>query len=216
MDPEPPASPALIEEAAVRRVLRWLPFAVLGHLVVGVPTLAISLIVAYGTYVQAQATQRMQQAAAWPFVAYDTSNYTPEGAHRINLTLQNNGVGPALLGPIELRYKGEVMRSPKQLLERCCGYRTGGNIQLATSPPSDVALRPGEIVAFLELADVPANAALLPAFERERRAIDVRACYCSIFEDCWTIHGTQSRPVPVKSCPTDWTTYRERPPSPTG
>lgn len=37
---------------------RWLPFALAGQLLVGVPTLLISLVVAYGTYVQAKGTYR--------------------------------------------------------------------------------------------------------------------------------------------------------------
>ena len=202
---------AQAEQPAVpSRLLRLLPWMAIGHLAVGAPTLIISLIVAYGTYVQAQATQRMQQAAAWPFVAYDTSNYTPAGKHRINLTLQNNGVGPALLGPIELRYGGKVMRDPVQLLSACCGYRRGGDIQLATSSPTNVVLRPGEITAFLELADVPDNARLIPKLEKERWRIRMRACYCSIFDECWTIAGRLSKPKAVAQCPTDWVTYRER------
>jgi hypothetical protein len=207
--PRPPADP-FGDGLLLRRVARWLPFALAGHLLVGVPTLLISLVVAYGTYVQAQATQRMQQAAAWPFVAYDTSNYTDDGRHRINFTLVNNGVGPALLGPVELRYRGRVIRSPVEFLAACCGYRRGDAIQLGTAPPSDVALRPGERIAFLELADVPANARMIAAIERERWKLDVRSCYCSIFEECWTIRGVQAKPVPVAACPTDWVRYRER------
>ncbi|WP_375287154.1 hypothetical protein [Sphingomonas sp.] len=196
--------------AGPSRFLRLLPWMAIGHLAVGAPTLIISLIVAYGTYVQAQATQRMQQAAAWPFVAYGTSNYTPDGKHRINLTLQNNGVGPALLGPIELRYRGKVMRGPRELLEACCGYHRGERMQLTTAPPTDVVLRPGESIAFMELADVPANARLLPRLETERWKVQVRSCYCSIFDECWTIDGIQSRPKPVETCPANWVTYKER------
>jgi hypothetical protein len=207
---EPSTKPVMIEEAAVRRILRWLPFAVAGHLLVGVPTLLISLVVAYGTYVQAGATQRMQQAAAWPFLAYGTSNYSAGGEHRINLTLQNNGVGPALLGPIELRYNGRVMRSSRELLAACCGYRDGGDLYLSTSPPTNVVLRPGEKVAFLQLDDVADNARLIPRLDKERWRIQMRSCYCSIFDECWTIAGPQAKPQPVDQCPTNWVTFKER------
>ena len=205
------ATPApIVETETVRMVLRWLPFAMAGHLLVGLPTLLISLVVAYGTFVQAQATQRMQQAAAWPFVAYDTSNYSEDGKHRINLTLSNNGVGPALLGPIELTYRGRVMHTPEELLAACCGYRKGESFQLATTPPSRVVLRPGELIAFFELRDAPQNASLIRRMETERWRIKIRSCYCSIFDECWTITGAQAKPQPVTQCPTDWQVYRER------
>jgi hypothetical protein len=205
-----PAGGTLIEDGAVKRLLRWMPFAMLGHLVIGAPTLIISLIVAYGTYVQAQATQRMQQAAAWPYLAYDTSNYSDDGKHRISLRLTNNGVGPALLGPIELSFGGRVVRSPDELLKACCGYRTGQSLHIATAPPSNVALRPGETITFFELRPDPVNAPLIPRMDRIRHQIRMRSCYCSIFEECWTIAGVQAKPKPVDACPADWTVYRER------
>lgn len=208
-EPAPPAHPGWAD-ALVRRLTRWLPFALAGHLVVGLPALLISLVVAYGTFVQARATQRMQQAAAWPFIAYDTSNYTAEGKHRISLVLTNNGVGPALLGPMEVRYRGRAMRSPTELLTLCCGYKKGDDLQLGTTPATRVALRPGEQAEFFNIADVPANARLIARLERERWKFSVRSCYCSIFEECWTIAGIQAKPQPVDACPTDWTVYRER------
>lgn len=208
-DPPPPER-ALIDDAAVARLLRWLPFAVLGHLLVGVPTLLISLVVAYGTFVQARATQHLQEAAAWPFIAYDSSNYSDEGEHRVNLVLTNNGVGPALLGPLEIRYGGKPMASPQALLAACCGYRPNSGAQIKTSSPSHVALRPGEQVTIMELADVPANRAMIGRLERERWKLDVRSCYCSIFDQCWVVRGMQATPRPVGECPADWVQYRDR------
>lgn len=58
MDDPKPLEPAT--DPTVARLLRWLPLAMAGHLFVGVPALLISLVVAYGTYVQASATQKMQ------------------------------------------------------------------------------------------------------------------------------------------------------------
>ena len=210
--PEPPApeSRSPIDDALLRRVARWLPFALAGHLVVGLPALLISLVVAYGTYVQARATQRMQQAATWPYVAYGTSNYTADGVHGITLGLTNNGVGPALLEVVEMRYRGVPVRTAEELLAACCGYRKGEPMALGTFPLDNAALRPGERVEFFTMRDAPDNARMLPALERERWKLDVKACYCSIFGDCWTIRGLQAKPQPVDACPTGWVRYRER------
>ncbi len=98
-----------VETPAFRRLARWLPIAMVGHFTIGVPALLISLVVAYGTYVQAGATQRMQQAAAWPIVAYRTGNYATDGQRLINLSFTNNGLGPALIGPVEVRFRGRAM-----------------------------------------------------------------------------------------------------------
>jgi hypothetical protein len=209
--PEPKtASDRLIDSSALAKIARWLPFAMAGHFIVGVPALLISLVVAYGTFVQAGATQKMQQAAAWPFVAYGTGNYTADGQRLVNLTFSNNGLGPALIGAVEVRFGGRAMRSPVELLTACCGYRQGQTMQLRTAPIVNVALRPGEEVMFMSLPAVPANAGMVDRLDAVREAIQVRACYCSIFEDCWTVEGVQARPQPVKACPTDWTVWRQR------
>lgn len=207
--PPTPADPSA-DATLLRRLVRWLPLAMAGHLFVGVPALLISLVVAFGTYEQARATQRMQQASTWPFVAVANTNYTPEGRHRVSLALVNNGLGPALLGPLELRYEGRAVRSPQELLVACCGYVPGATIQVATSPARDVALRPGERVSFFELDDVPANAAVLARLDTARFRIGVRSCYCSIFEECWIVGGVQVKPIPAPSCPTDWVRFSER------
>lgn len=214
MSVEPPATDnaaTRIEDlAAFRRISKWLPFAMMGHFIVGVPALLISLVVAYGTYVQAGATQRMQEAAAWPFVAYRTGNYTPDGERLINLSITNNGLGPALIGPVEVSYRGRVMRSPVDLLASCCGYQENQAMQLRTAPIVNVALRPGEEILFMSLPAVAANAGMVDVLDRVREDIKVRVCYCSIFEDCWTVEGQQAQPVAVKACPANWTVWRQR------
>lgn len=212
-DKVPPSSDPkslVVESKLTQRMLRWLPLALAGHLLVGVPALVISLVVAYGTFVQAQATQRMLQASTWPFLAYDTSNYDPSGKRRIRLILTNNGVGPALLGPIELRYQGRVMHTPQEFLSACCGYKSGESIQLSTAPATNVALRPGDQITFFDMPENTLNARMMARLESERWKLQVRSCYCSIFEDCWTIEGIQARPRKVAQCPADWKVYKER------
>jgi hypothetical protein len=102
------------------------------------------------------------------------------------------------------------MRAPVDLLAACCGYRDGQAMQLRTSPIVNVALRPGEEVLFMSLPAVPANAGMVDRFDAVREQIKVRACYCSIFEECWTVEGLQAKPQPIKACPTNWTVWRQR------
>jgi hypothetical protein len=152
----------------------------------------------------------MQQAAAWPFIAYSTGNYTADGERLINLSFTNNGMGPALIGPIEVKFHGRTMRSPFDLLAACCGYRENRAMQLRTSPIVNVAMRPGEEVMFMSLPAVTANAEMVDLLDAVREEIQVRACYCSIFDDCWTVEGPQAQPRPVEACPTNWTVWRQR------
>ncbi len=83
-------------------------------------------------------------------------------------------------------------------------------MRFATAPIRNVALRPGDAVRFLSVPDLPVNRAFIEVLERERWKVRVRSCYCSVFDDCWTIDGAESRPTPVDQCPADWTPYRGR------
>lgn len=206
--PTPAASPATPVEVG-SRLLRYLPFITIAHFVIGLPALIASLALAYFAFVQADATQKMQTGGAMPFVTIGSSNVDDTGKPDISLSLTNNGVGPAILGPIEIRYRGKPVASPTELLEACCTDRSATGLSFATSPSTGVAIRPGESLRFIGLPRTPANEATWQRFQHERWRLSIRSCYCSIFNDCWIAEGMQGIPRPVKQCPADWSLYRE-------
>ncbi|GGI88605.1 hypothetical protein GCM10007973_26200 [Polymorphobacter multimanifer] len=143
-------------------------------------------------------------------MAFSSSNYSDTGERRIAFAFTNNGLGPALLGPVEVRYDRRIVRSPQELLAACCGFDNNRSAQLRTRPIANVALRPGQAVEFLSLPDVPANVPMVDELDAVRPRIHVRACYCSIFSECWTVAGEQAKPMAVAACPTNWLSYSER------
>ncbi len=206
--PAPPA-PANVAAEAGSRFLRYLPLITIAHFVIGLPALIASLALAWFAFVQADATQKMQTGGAMPFVTFGTSNVDDEGNAEIALTLTNNGVGPAILGPIEIRYKGKPVATPVELLERCCTGSDARGLSFATSPSTRIAVRPGESIEIISLPRTPVADKVWRAFNVERWKLDVRSCYCSIFNDCWVTEGMQGLPRAVKQCPADWSLYDE-------
>lgn len=204
-----PIDPASTAAAVGSRFLRYLPIIMIAHFVIGLPALIASLALAYFAFVQADATRKMQTGGAMPFVTFGTSNMSDDGKPDISLSLTNNGVGPAILGPIEIRYKGKAVASPADLLNACCTNGDATALSFATSPSTRVAVRPGESQRFISLLRTPANEAVWKAFNRERWKMTVRSCYCSIFNDCWITEGMQGLPKAVKQCPADWSLYDE-------
>ena len=102
------------------------------------------------------------------------------------------------------------MRGPIELLKACCGLVDRSGASISTSPATGIALPARERTEFMRLAETPASKALWAKFEQERWKLQVRSCYCSIFDDCWTIEGQQAKPKPVASCPANWTPFGER------
>jgi hypothetical protein len=190
-----------------QRLIKYLPFMMVGHMLITVPTFVISIALAYATFVQADATRKIQRSETWPFVSYGTSNATPDGKQEISLSLTNNGVGPARLKAMELVYNGKPMRNPREFLNRCCA----GTRKFAfMSEPVTGVLRPGQQANFIRLLRTEENAAIWDKLDTERWKAVVRSCYCSIFDDCWIMESGSLDPTPVDACPTDWKLFEEQ------
>ena len=189
------------------RLLKYLPALMFGHLFITIPAFVISLALAYATFVQADATHKIQQSETWPYVSYGTSN-TNEGKPEISFNLTNGGVGPAKLVAMQFAYKGKPMNSPREFLRSCCaGTRP---LSFMSSPVNGV-LRPGERRDFIRLARDESNTDIWDKLEAERWNVVVQSCYCSIFDDCWVLDSGKNDPQPVDSCPANWTRFEERP-----
>lgn len=194
--------------ALPERLLKYLPFFVISHVLVTIPTFVISIALAYATFVQANATRKIQRSETWPFVSYGTDNATPEQKPEIALSLANNGVGPARIEAVEFTYKGKTMSNPREFLAECCAWDSKF---VFMSEPVTGVLRPGQKTDFIRLTRTDENATIWNKLNTERWGVVVRSCYCSIFDDCWISDNRQKRPQPVKVCPADWKTFDERP-----
>ncbi len=195
--------------AALDKLLRLLPLFTAAQLLFAVPALIGSLALAYFAFVQADATRKMQVGGAMPFVTYGTSNVDDQGGREISLSLANNGLGPAILGPLEIRYEGKIIDSPADLLEQCCGLKPNSGLAFMTSPASNVAVRPGESVQFFRLKRTAQSSSTWDKLNEERWKLRVRACYCSIYNDCWIIEGAQTIPTPAAQCPSTWRAFSD-------
>lgn len=204
-DPTPESRDALAQ-----RWLKFLPAMMIGHALITVPAFVISIALAYATFVQAEATRKIQQSESWPYVSYGTSDITDEGVEEISFVLGNDGVGPARLKQLEFLYDGKPMETPRKFLQACCADRPERPIPFM-SAEFEVVLRPGESTKFIRLVKRPDNIAVWNRLEVERWKVAVRACYCSIFDDCWVMDSRGDDPQPVKACPAGWAKFEERP-----
>lgn len=193
-----------------QRWLKLLPAMMIGHLLITVPTFVISIALAYATFVQADATHKIQQSETWPYISYGTSNISDEGVEEITFMLGNDGVGPARMKQLEFLYDGRPMKNPRQFMQLCCGDSPSRPTAFRSSA-FEVVLRPGETTRFIGLVKTPENAAIWDRLNAERWKVAVRACYCSIFDDCFVLDSREADPQPVKVCPADWTRFEERP-----
>ncbi|MXO61114.1 hypothetical protein GRI89_16345 [Altererythrobacter salegens] len=187
------------------KVVRYLPILAVSNLLMSAPAFLISIGVAYFTFVQADATEKMQVASVWPRMAYDTGNLTDDGAPEISLNIGNQGVGPAHIEGMEISYAGKPYVDADSLVRACCAQGKD-RLSLVTSRVNGMVIRPGEDKAFVRLTS-DADPEVFAKFDQERLRIRVKLCYCSVFDDCWIADSQQVEIEPVKQCPADWTQY---------
>lgn len=171
----------------------WLEYVIGGA---AVAISAVSLWLAIGAN---QTQERLLAASTWPYVQFGTGNRLEDGSSGITLNLGNAGVGPARVRWIEVRYADAPRRDASALLAACCGAK-GRNLTTITSNPARVLVA-GEEVTFLRLDEAGADAEVWQAFNHERFKLQVRACYCSVLDDCWMFDNTQRDPAPLAQCP---------------
>jgi hypothetical protein len=189
----------------VDKLSRYLPFLALSHVFVTAPAFLISIGVAYFTFVQADATKKMQVASVWPHVEFDTGNLTEAGDPAMTFNATNQGVGPAKIEGMELSYLGKTYTDPHQLIRACCAGREP--LSLTTSSLNGQVMRPGEEVSFIKAAKTSMSPAAYTKLDRERFKVRVKLCYCSVFDDCWIEDSQMLTQEQVKQCPANWTQF---------
>lgn len=182
---------------------RWLDLTLaLSAMFVSIVSLAIA--VHHGN-----AMDRLVAANSWPFLMYSTDNLDPQGNRRISLKVENAGVGPARIQTFEVWWRGQPVASSPELLSRCCMSDSAGPVDATTARslelvigqiPSRV-LRAGDAETFLSLKLEPANADIWHRLDVARLQLKMRACYCSVFEECWNTDLVQTSARRVSRCP---------------
>lgn len=163
---------------------------------VGVSALFVS---GYTAYVQRQQVR----AAVWPILEYSTSNVP-----KIKFTIENKGVGPAIVRHVVVKVDGESFRNWHDALQKLIGP---GEYRFTQSTISGRVFAAGESMDILvphdfdgapltfEKKDSPVRAAL----DQERNRVEIEICYCSTLGECWTLRrlaNGRSSTTPTRTC----------------
>jgi len=148
--------------------------------------------------------QKLVVANTLPLLDVDVENNMnlKNGAY-LHLSLKNSGVGPAIIDRFEIRYKGVSYDSPfgpKGLLNAVFA----GNAQprfIEDASVSGAILPAREAIRVIEIPI--ASAKTLQLLQAAEPDIKMKACYCSVLDECWVTNFDHKRPQPVKECRVD-------------
>ena len=188
---------------------------------------AVSLVLAFidGDHMQkmADANARLVEANSWPFLQYTTSNEDEHGNAVIEIGVINSGVGPAKLESFQVFWDGAPVASARDLLKTCCGLQPGqlpsmadakgtaaeqiaqirevskSGLSSSQMAPSVIQAHQGQALLTLPLSE--RSAEVFQRLNIARGKLTVHACYCSVFDECWSSDLRSMTQQRVKACP---------------
>ena len=183
-------------EERVTKVLKFLPVMTAMQLLFAVPTFILSLVVAYATYVQADATRAIQAASVWPRLQISLlmqNLVDNDETSRMAVMLSSTGNGPATVRQISVVVDGEEMESWAETVRKL-GQK---DEQFDSTWVFGSSILPGESRDLLVIFGPPAIPAA-EAYSQDR--LEISVCYCSIYGDCWIAKSKEPIEEPVPIC----------------
>jgi len=171
--------------------------------IIGAGVLLISLISLFVAVSANRTQERMLAASVWPSLMFGTSSVSPEDVPEIRLDLLNRGTGPARVRWAEVLYDGTPVRDSRSLLSQCCGQRpeSPDDDQIFTSGIQNRVLAADEWITLLRMPRPNPSTPVWEALSDERHKVRLRACYCSVLDDCWLFDSKRDDPESVRQCP---------------
>ena len=149
--------------------------------------------------------EKLVEANSVPYLEGGFSDITPEGDKVLSLDILNRGVGPAHEESMQVTVDGRYVKSLKDLMIASLGPVNGPKAY-ATFEPSLVANRvPKRFVAAGQSQSVfkirrTIDPAMWDLLKAQESRWNVAFCYCSVFDECWAVHGRWADDQSVKQC----------------
>jgi len=185
---------------------RWLD-KILALSAVTISCISVILTFQHGAAMEemVKQNQKLVQANTWPYLVVFFSTADEAGNSLFKLGVENNGVGPARIGSVQVEYKGKAAVDARELAKRVAqeaGHGDSWAIHQIHQSVLGGVVPARQMVNILMAQDPYSPAWLVDALQKanDRKDMDVRVCYCSILEECWSAHLQGTQPEPVKSC----------------
>jgi len=158
--------------------------------------IVISLFSVVATFYQVELMRKEQNTAVWPYL-----EFLPSTVGGLSLTVENKGVGPAIVHSVYLKYNGEPIEAQSErerllaLIDSVVGRR---DFNFVYSTVNRRVISPGEEIQLFYFSDTLQN--FIPVASAFAEAdIDLEICYCSIYDECWISRGIEVEPC--NTCP---------------
>ena len=193
---------------------RWIDISVaVCALVISVTSLWVAVRHGHTMERMAEANARLVSANSYPLLQHFQSSARSlqslgdaQESLVASLNVVNSGVGPAKIETLEVFWKGRAVRTIRELLAACCQLDSATTEALAasieTSDLQGTMLRAGDVRRLLVIPRTAETQDLANRFYGNYADVKMRACYCSVFDECWLSDLRTLHPQTVTQCPT--------------
>ena len=169
---------------------------------IGVCALGVSLY-------EASLMREEQRAAVLPILELGRSiHVSPDDAGpddwRLSIHAQNVGIGPARILDFLVTVDGVPQPTWGAAMRKLLGRDI--DVQYGQSSINGRTIPPDRSVTMFDLVDTHLASEIVDGFER----LDFSACYCSVFDECWTAgYAAFGAPATVDHCQRSEHSFRE-------
>jgi len=185
--------------------IRWLD-VVMTVAVVAISVISLIVSVNHGRTMErlVDENRKMVSANTMPYLEMMWQGYDPDQQRPVAaITLQNSGIGPAVVDWVQLTYKGKAYPNAASLLGACCnvpaGHRLSGFYYSTPSGRIVPAHESLKVLWFEPKGDE--DGAYFNAITGDVGDFGYSACYCSVLDECWISEFDGTRPRHVDTCP---------------
>jgi hypothetical protein len=146
--------------------------------------------------------KRLVTANSWPYLEMGHGNAL-DGQPTIHFSVENAGIGPAMIEKFVVAYDGQPVNGSKDLLARCCGTPDNPhaeNVGAFIDLVAERVMAAHENIQFLQLTRQDNNLGVWNKLNTARFKIDMSICYSSVFGEHWITSMNRVKPRSVDSC----------------
>jgi hypothetical protein len=168
--------------------------------------IALSVLAVVVSFSQARIAERQAHASVWPYVSIGYSMYDGSDAPGFTLTVDNDGLGPAIIDSVVVSVDGVARRSWADVIAA---------LGMPDSMPHTTSSINGRVLPPNLNRETTVQAIHLPVVDDARKVaaqkqrIKIEICYCSVYDECWIAEFLGARVTRVDHCDATGTQFEK-------
>ena len=160
------------------------------EMLIALSAIIISLCALVVSLYETSLIRQEQRASVWPHLMVGPSFQSK----RFIFIVHNTGIGPARIRDVEVTVNGERVLNWVSMLEAITGVSDSFNLTYSqinkrVIPPDD----PFEMFS-VSVGEDGIDEELALLLTRETEHYNISICYCSVYDECWTVNTSSNIP----------------------